>query len=107
DNVDRLHATIRATGDISFYGETMMPPMPGLARVRGEVLVRPTVEYRDDGRFIAVLDVGNSELVGMAFEGMDGVETDADAQDMMGQMLFAAAGGDLFDALKTQLGSVG
>lgn len=106
-NVDRLAAVIRATGEITFYGDTMMPAMPGLARVRGDVMVRPHVEFRSDGGFVAVLDLAGSELVGMKLEGIDGVETDADAQEMMGQMLFAAVGGELFEGLAAQMGSIG
>jgi len=107
DHGDRLLATIHATGQITFHGDTMMPPLPGLARVRGDVLVRPRIEFRPDGTFIAILDLANSELVSMGFDGIDGVDTDADAQEMMGQMLFAAVGGDLFEGLAQQMGSVG
>jgi len=106
ENVDRLAATIRATGEVSFHGNTPMS-LPGLARVRGDVLVRPRVELRPDGTFIAILDLAGSELVGMSLEGIDGVDTDAEAQEMMGQMLFAAVGGELFEGLAEQMGSVG
>ena len=104
---DRLLATIRATGAVTFHGDTLIPPLPGLARVRGDVLVRPRVELHPDGRFIAILDLAGSELVGMTFEGIDGIEADAEAQAMMGQMLFAAVGGELFEGLADQMGSVG
>lgn len=107
NNVDRLQATIRATGAITFHGDTPMPPLPGLARVRGEVMVRPRIELQPDGRFIAVLDLAGSELLGMAFEGIDGIESNVEAQEMMGQMLFAAVGGDLFEGLAQQMGSIG
>ncbi|MFN8051839.1 MAG: hypothetical protein U0Q22_10405 [Acidimicrobiales bacterium] len=107
ENVDRLHATIRATGHIVFHGDTMMPALPGLAHVRGDVLVHPRVELRPDGRFVAILDLAGSELVGMTLEGIDGVEADAEAQEMMGQMLFAAVGGELFEGLAMQMGSIG
>lgn len=105
-NVDRLAASIRATGEVSFHGDSPMS-LPGLARVRGDVLVRPRIELHPDGRFIAVLDLAGSELVGMAFEGIDGVEANVEAQEMMGQMLFAAVGGELFEGLAQQMGSVG
>ncbi|MEZ5322111.1 MAG: hypothetical protein R2698_08580 [Microthrixaceae bacterium] len=104
---DRLAATIRATGAVSFHGDTAMPEMPGLARVRGEVLVRPVVELDEDGSFRAVLDLANSELVGVVLEGIDGSDADSQTQEMMGQMLFAAVGGELFGALASQLDSVG
>ena len=104
---DRLLATIRATGAVTFHGDTLMPPLPGLARVRGDVLVRPRVELHPGGRFIAILDLAGSELVGMTFEGIDGIEAAAEAQAMMGQMLFAAVGGELFEGLADQMGSVG
>lgn len=103
---DRLFASIRATGEVSFHGDAPMS-MPGLARVRGDVLVRPRVEYRPDGTFVALLDLAGSELVAMAFEGIDGLESTADAQEMMGQMLFAAVGGELFEGLAQQMGSIG
>lgn len=104
---NRLHASIRATGDVKIYGDSMMPALPGLARVRGDVLVTPHIEYRADGSFVAVLDLAGSELVGMVFEGIDGVEANLEAQEMMGQMLFAAVGGELFSGLAEQMGSVG
>ena len=106
-NDDRLHAIIRATGDIGFHGETMMPALPGLARVRGEVLVRPRVELRPDGRFVAILDLAGSELIAMTLEAIDGIEANAEAQAQMGQLLFAAVGGELFEGLAGQLGSIG
>lgn len=107
EHPDRLLATIRATGEVTFHGDTAMPAFPGVARVRGDVLVAPKVEMQPDGRFLAILDVAGSELVSMAFEGVDGLDTDADAQEVMGQMLFAAVGGELFGTLADQLGSVG
>lgn len=106
-HADRLMATIRANGVVTFHGDSAMPAFPGVARVRGDVLVEPKVELGPDGRFLAVLDVAGSELVSMAFEGIEGIDTDADAQEMMGQMLFAAVGGELFGTLSHQLGTIG
>jgi hypothetical protein len=103
----RLRATVRATGALELHGDTPMPPMPGLARVAGEVLVDPTVERRPDGSFVAQLDLPGSELVGMTFEGFDGIESDSDAQAQMSQMLFGALGGELFEGLAQALGPVG
>lgn len=107
EHPERLLATIRAAGSVAFVGENPMPALPGLARVRGEVLVAPVVELHRDGSFRAVLDLANSELVGMTLEGIDGVAADAVAQVQMSEMLFAAVGGDLFLGLADQLGSVG
>ncbi len=84
-----------------------MPSFPGAALVRGEVMVAPTVELRPDGSFVALLDLASSELVAMHFDGIDGMDGDADAQAMMGQMLFQSVGGELFGGLAQQLGSVG
>ncbi|MBK6670664.1 MAG: hypothetical protein IPG46_13715 [Actinobacteria bacterium] len=104
---DRLHAVIRASGFVHLHGDTPMPAFPGAAHVRGEVLVRPRIERFADGTFVAVLDLRDSELMGMALEGIDGIETDADAVAQMGQMLFAAVGGELFSGLAAELGTVG
>lgn len=104
---DRLLATISATGEVTFHGDTPMPALPGRARVRGDVLVRPKVELRPDGGFVAVLDLPGSHLQSMSFDGIEGIETDADAQEMMGQMLFAAVGGELFEAMAVQMGPLG
>jgi hypothetical protein len=103
----RLRATVRATGALELHGDTPMPPMPGLARVAGEVLVDPIVERRPDGSFSAQLDLPGSELVGMTFEGFDGLESDGEAQAQMSQMLFGAVGGELFEGLANALGPVG
>lgn len=75
--------------------------------VRGDVLVAPVIELRDDGTFQAVLDLPNSELVGMVFEGFDGVDTDADTAAALGQMLFATIGGELFSGLARHMGLLG
>ena len=104
---DRLLATIRAAGEVKFYGESMMPALPGRAMVRGEVLVRPEIAYRPDGSFVAKLDLASSELVAMTLEGIEGIEADAEAQAQMGQMLFAAIGGELFEGLAANLESPG
>jgi hypothetical protein len=104
---NRLFASIRATGTVEAHGETAMPLLPGVARVRGDVLVDPLVELREDGSFVAVLDVLHSDLVAMELEGIDGIEGDAEAQLQMSQMLFAAVGGELFDGLAERLGSIG
>jgi hypothetical protein len=102
----RLHASITALGGIEIHGAMAMP-MPGRARVRGEVLVDPVIEYRPDGTVVAQLDVPGSELVGVAFLGIEGIDTDMTAQEQMGQMLFAAVGGELFSGLANSLGPVG
>ncbi len=103
----RLRATVRATGSVELHGDTPMPALPGLARVSGVVLVDPIVERRPDGSFVAQLDLPGSELVGMNFDGIDGIEADAEAQAQMSQMLFSAVGGELFENLAQALGRVG
>lgn len=103
----RLHVTVSASGVIEFHGDTPMVALPGAARVRGEVLVTPRVGLRHDGTFVAQLDLPGSELVAVHFDGIDGMTADADAQAMMGQLLFAAVGGELFEGLARQLGPVG
>jgi len=103
----RLVATIRAAGTVELVGEAPMPLLPGVVRARGDVLVEPIVELAADGSFRAILDVGNSTLIDMVLEGIDGLPADADAQLQMSQMLFSALGGDLFAALADQLGSIG
>lgn len=104
---DRLRATVSAAGVVEFLGDNAMPAFPGAARVRGEVMVSPTVELRADGSFVALLDLASSELVAMHFDGIDGMDGNADAQAMMGQMLFQTVGGELFTGLAEQLGTVG
>ncbi len=103
----RLRATVRAAASIEILGDTPMMMLPGLVRVSGEVLVEPVVELRSDGSFVAYLDLPNSELVATNFDGIDGIEADADAAAQMGQMLFATVGGDLFGGLADNLGTVG
>ena len=103
----RFRATVRATGDIRFHGDSPMPAFPGLARVAGDVLVRPVIELRPDGSFVAVLDLPAGEVTDMRFEGVDGVAAADDAIAMMSQMLFAAVGEDLYRGLAENLGHVG
>jgi hypothetical protein len=107
EHPDALLATVRANGRVEVLGDSPMPVLPGVARVRGDVLVRPVVELRDDGGFVAVLDLPAGELVSMELEGIDGLEADADAQRQLSQMLFAAVGGELFEGLAANLGQVG
>jgi len=102
----RLRATVSAAGSVTMLGDHPME-LPGPARVRGEVLVRPKVRVGRDGSFSALLDLAGSQLVATHFDGVDGVESDADALAQMGQMLFAAVGGELFEAMAGQLGEVG
>lgn len=102
----RLHATVTATGHLRILGDMPMD-LPGPARVRGEVLVEPVIRLDPDGTFTAVLDLPGSELVAMHFDGVDGIEGDAEVQAQMGQMLFATLGGELFAALAEQMGPVG
>ena len=103
----RLLATVHAAGVVRIHGESAMPAFPGAARVSGDVLVSPVVHLEEDGAFTSVLDLAGSELVAMRFEGIDGLDTDADAAAMMGEMLFATVGGELFEGLAEQLGRVG
>ncbi len=107
EHPDALLATVRATGRVEVLGDSPMPVLPGVARVRGDVLVRPIVGLSDDGGFVAVLDLPAGELVAMELEGIDGLEADADAQAQLSQMLFAAVGGELFEGLAANLGQVG
>lgn len=107
DHDGALLGRVRATGSVEVVGDSPMPVLPGLARVRGDVLVRPVIELRDDGSFVAVLDLLNSELVDMVLEGIDGLEADMDAQAQLSQMLFAAVGGELFTGLAQNLGNLG
>ncbi len=104
---DRLLATVHASGVVQIHAETAMPAFPGAALVSGDVLVSPRVELGEDGAFTAVLDLAGSELVAMRFDGIEGIETDADAAAMMGELLFASVGGDLFRSLAEQLGQIG
>ena len=103
----RLHARVHATGAVAVHGESMMPAFPGLVRVHADVLVAPHVTRGADGSFTAVLDLVGSELLGMALDGIDGMEADVEVQAQMGQLLFAAVGGDLFTGLAEGLGNVG
>ena len=103
----KLRATIGARGEVEFNGDMAMPPLPGAAIVNGEVLVDPIVEFKPSGRFRAVLDLKNSQLIGMGFEGFEGVDTDADMAAQMGNMLFAAVGGELFEALAAGMDTTG
>jgi len=103
----RLKASIRAAGSIEILGDSAMPSMPGRAIVRGEVLVAPVIELREDGTFRAVLDLPGSELVGMVFEGFEGADTDVDTAAAVGQMLFATIGGELFEGLAHHMGMLG
>ena len=102
-----LSASIWAAGSLEILGDSPMPSMPGRALVRGDVLVAPVIELHDDGTFRAVLDLPNSELVGMVFEGFEGVDTDADTAAALGQMLFATIGGELFSGLARHMGLLG
>jgi hypothetical protein len=104
---DRLRATVRARGDITFHGDAPMGMEMPAALVAGEVLVEPVVELRPDGSFVAHLDLPGSELVAMNFEGFAGIESDNEAQAQMSQMLLSAVGGELFDGLADALGTVG
>ncbi len=107
-NGNRLFASISATGTVETHGgDAPMPLLPGVARVRGDVLVDPVVELSDDHSFVAILDVLHSELLTMELEGIDGLEHDAETQIQMSQMLFAAVGGELFAGLAERLGSIG
>ena len=106
-NDGRLLATIRATGTVEATGDSPMPILPGVARVRGDVLVDPIIELRDDHSFVAILDVLNSELVDMELEGIEGLDADGEAQEQMSRMLFDALGGELFRGLAEKLGSIG
>src|SRR5690606_18461332 len=99
DHDGALLGQVRATGEVEVLGDTPMAVLPGRARVRGDVLVRPIVELRADGSFVAILDLTGSELIGMELEGIDGLDADAGAQAQMSQMLFAAVGGELFEGL--------
>jgi hypothetical protein len=103
----RLFATISAAGTAVVHSDTPLQLLPGVARVRGEVLVDPVVRLDDDGSFTAILDVLNSDLVAMVFEGIDGLDADSEAQLQISELLFAAIGGELFEGLARQLGSVG
>ena len=107
EHPDALLATVRASGRVEVLGDSPMPVLPGVARVRGDVLVQPVVELREDGTFRAVLDLPAGKLVAMELEGIDGLEADADAQRQLSQMLFAAVGGELFEGLAANLGQVG
>ena len=102
-----LRGTVRANGVVEILGDSPMPALPGSALVRGDVLVHPVIELFDDGSFRAILDLSNSELVGMELEGIEGLDTDAEVQAQMSQMLFGAVGGELFTGLAAQLGSLG
>jgi hypothetical protein len=103
---DRLRATVRARGDITFHGDNPMMELPA-ALVAGEVLVDPVVELRPDGSFVAQLDLPGAELIAMTFEGFAGLESDNEAQAQMSQMLLSAVGGELFEGLAEGLGTVG
>lgn len=107
EDAGALRATIHARGEIIVHGESMMPALPGAALVSGEVLVTPRVKLDRSGHFAAVLDLANSALVGMGFDGIEGMETDADVAAQMGQMLFAAVGGEIFGGLADAMGEVG
>ena len=102
----RLHATVSAAGHIRLHGDAPMT-LPGPAIVRGEILVEPKIGFAPDGAFTAVLDLAGSELVAMHFDGIEGIDGDADAQAQMGQLLFATIGGELFKGLAEQMGNVG
>ncbi len=106
-NGNRLFASISASGSVETHGDPPMPLLPGVARVRGDVLVDPVIELHRDHSFVAILDVLNSDLITMELEGIDGLEADAEAQLQMSQMLFAAVGGELFSGLAERLGSIG
>lgn len=102
----RLRATVRASGALKFHGDFPME-VPGLVRVSGDVLVEPIIELREDNTFVAYLDLANSELIATRFEGIDGVEHDAEAAAQMSEMMFAAVGGDLFGAMAENMGTLG
>jgi hypothetical protein len=103
----RLLATIRASGTLEVHGDAPMPILPGVARVRGDVLVDPVVRLDPDGSFIGILDVEGSDLVEIELEGIDGLQHDAEIQRQLSEMLFATIGGELFAGLAERLGSVG
>jgi hypothetical protein len=103
----RLLATIRASGTLEVHGDAPMPILPGVARVRGDVLVDPVVRLDPDGAFVGILDVEGSELIQIELEGIDGLPHDADIQRQLSEMLFATIGGELFAGLAERLGSVG
>ena len=106
-DANRLRATVRAAGLIEVHGNSPMPSFPGLAHVAGEVLVDPEIAFNADGTFVARLDLPGSELVGVRLEGIDGVEADESVAVQMGEMLFAAVGGELFEGLAARLGPFG
>jgi len=106
-NNGALLGSVRAMGSVEILGDSPMPALPGAARVRGDVLVRPVIELGEDGSFRAILDLSASELVGMELEGIEGLDADAEVQAQMSQMLFGAVGGELFTGLAAQLGSLG
>lgn len=107
DHPDSLLATIRAKGELIVGGDVPMPAFPGPVRVRGDVRVKPVIEYGRKQSLTAILDVSGSELVSSSLEGIDGLPADAEAQLQMSQMMFAAVGGDLFMDLAADLGHVG
>lgn len=102
----KLRATVSAAGHVRLLGDVPVD-LPGPARVRGEVLVSPRVRVGKDGSFTAVLDLPRSKLVATHFDGVDGIDADADALAQMGEMLFTAVGGELFAGLAERMGVLG
>lgn len=107
DHDGRLHASIRAAGSVDFGAGAAMPALPGRALVRADVLVSPRVELRPDGRFVAALDLEGAELLRTVIEGIEGSEVDPGTAAVMGDMLFASIGGDIFSGLAAQMGRIG
>lgn len=103
----RLLASVHARGDVVVHSD-MMGEMPlGRVHVSGDVLVDLDVAVEPHGAVRAHLDLPNSDLVATHFHGIEGVETDADMQAQMGEMLFASVGGDLFGGLADSMGRIG
>lgn len=107
EHAPRLLTSVTAEVSVDAGDDSALPVLPGPARVRGDVLVDPLVCFDDDGTFRAVLDLPRCELLGVTFEGIEGAEADADALVQMGEMIFAAVGGEMFGALGDGMGQVG
>lgn len=103
----RLHTAVRATGEVSFGAGSPMPALPGKPVVRADVLVPVRVEFRPDGRFIAMLDLANAEVDALTLEAIEGADIDADTLHAMGSMLFGSIGPDLFGGLTASMDTFG